>query len=157
MSNPETNTKTTIHIQLEPRVTPELLKDLRRRLGQSLTEFGWTLKRAIYPKADQPFSRKYISALEHGRERVTEKIAAAYYEIDGVSKEIPAGIAGAELVKVLAQPGQVIEGALIKRTMQTKACARPGCKVVFIGLGKYHDPECAREWCNARRRQAHRE
>ena len=145
MSQPNTTTKTKTRIQLEPRVTPEMLIDLRRRLSQSLTEFGWTLKRGIDPKTKRAFSRKYISALEHGRERVTEKIAAAYYEIDGRAKAIPPGTAGAEIVKVIAKPGQVIEGAFIPRSAKTMRCARPGCAVQFVKTHprqKYHDPEC---------------
>ena len=143
---------TTTEIVLETQVTPEMFYSLRTELGQSLSEFGWTLKRAVNPKAERPYSRQYIERLEKGKDRITQKLVAAFFEIASVMDEVPAGVGGAVSVHVLAQPGQVIEGALIKRTMQTKACARPGCKVVFIGSGKYHDPECAREWRKAKRR-----
>ncbi len=144
-------------IILETQVTPQMIYSLRSELGQSQSEFGWTLKRAINPMAERPYSRQYIDRLEKGKDRITPKLVAAFFEIASVMDEVPPGVGGAVSVRVLAQPGQVLDGALIKRTMQTKACARPGCKVVFIGPGKYHDPECAREWRKARRRLANRE
>lgn len=137
-------TKTTTRIQLEPKVTPEMLVELRARLGQSLTEFGETLQKAI-PSRKRPFSRKYISALEHGRERITEKITGAYYEVDGRSKSIPAGTAGGVIYNVVGQPGQLENGDFIPRSARSIQCSRPGCTVRFIKTHprqKYHDPEC---------------
>src|SRR5512139_261059 len=128
---------TATDIILETRVTPEMIRSLRLELGQSLSQFGVTLKRAVDPAAKHPYSRQYINRLETGQDRITPKLVAAFFEIAGVMDDVPPGVGGAVSVMVIAQPGQVIEGALIKRTMQTKSCARPGCKVPFIGLGKY--------------------
>jgi len=142
----------TATIMFETQVTPEMIFSLRTELGQSQAEFGWTLKRAIDPRATRPYSRQYIDRLEKGKDRMTPKLVAAFFEIAGVMDETPAGVNGAVSVRVLAQPGQVPEGALIKRTMTAKRCARPGCNILFVGNGKYHDPDCARAWRKERRR-----
>jgi hypothetical protein len=139
-------------IILETRVTPEMIRSLRNELGESLTEFGWTLKRAVNPKASRPYSRQYIERLEKGKDRITGKLAAAFFEIAGAMDDVPAGVNGAVSIRVLAQPDQIPDGTLIKRTMTAKRCARPGCAVVFVGYGKYHDPECAKAWRRERRK-----
>src|SRR3970040_2115775 len=53
-------------VSLETSVPPEMLRELRELLGESLAQFGIRLARAIDPKA-QPFNRQCISALEKGK------------------------------------------------------------------------------------------
>lgn len=128
-------------------VTGEMLGALRKELGQSLSEFGVTLKRAINPRERYGYTRQYISRLEHGRDIVTDELAAAFWNIASVMDDVPAGIGGAVSVKVLAQPGQVNDSSFIPRSAKVIRCARPGCNVIFVQTNpaqKYHDPECRR-------------
>ena len=125
-------------------VDPIMLKTLRTSLSESLTVFGFTLRRAIDPYAKDGYSRQYISRLEHGRDAITTEIAAAYWNIVAIQDDVPAAVGGAVTVQILAQPGQLTPGTLIKRspTMHSKHCHRPGCPVIFAGPGLYHDPDC---------------
>jgi transcriptional regulator with XRE-family HTH domain len=128
------------------KITPEMLVSLRRELQMSLTEFGTELARAINPQ-HAPFTRQYISRLEHGKDRITPELVSAFYNIAAVLDEVPAGIGGAVSVTCLAQPGQHIDGAFIPRSAEVCKCARPGCAVRFVRTHprqKYHDPECRR-------------
>ena len=149
----DTETTTEKQVQLETNVTPQMLLELREVLNESLTQFGIRLARAIDPKSE-PFNRQYISALEHGKKnfRVTPQIAAAFWNIAAGLDDMPAGVGGAVLVKVLVQPGQVPEGAMIPRTAKAVKCWNPACAVVFVKTHpnqRYHDPEC-----NPRNRKA---
>ena len=141
-----TETTTDTQVSLETSVTPQMLRELRQALDESLAQFGIRLARAIDPKA-QPFNRQYISALEKGKPsfRVTPQIAGAFWHIAGALDDVPAGTGGAVLVKVLAAPGQVIEGAFIPRSAKVVKCFNPACSVQFVKTHprqKYHDPEC---------------
>lgn len=137
-------------IRLETSVTSNMLKSLRLELSQSLSEFGLTLKREIEPRAERGFSRQYISRLEHGQDMVTPEIAGAFWSLAGMLDDVPAGIGGAVSVTVLAQPGQIVEGAFLKRSLSSRRCQ--GCNVVFIGPGKFHDAECRRAFWKRTRR-----
>ena len=69
---------------------------------------------------------------------------------------VPYGVAGAEVVKIYAYPGQVPEGTLLPRSGKVIACARPGCMVKFIQTNpfqKYHDTECQKGWTKERRKK----
>ena len=132
-------------IVLETSVTAEMFQQLRKELKQSMSEFGRTLKRAVNPRAKRPYSRQYVDRLEKGKDVITPKLVAAFYNIATKLDEVPAGTGGAVAVNVIAQPGQVVEGAFIPRSAKTMRCARPGCAVQFIKTHpsqKYHDPEC---------------
>jgi hypothetical protein len=128
-------------------VTSEMLKSLRLSLCESGSVFGLTLRRAIDPHVKVGYSRQYISRLEHDKDIITPEIEGAFWNIATAMDNVPAAVGGAVSVSVLAQPGQITNGALIKRSpcMRSKHCARPGCAVVFVGPGKYHDEECRRE------------
>ena len=149
--NPQnTTTQTRTDITLDSLITPQILIDLRREFGQSLTEFGLTLKRQIDPRAKRGYTRQYISRLEHGQDPITPELAAAIYNLAARLDDVPAGIGGAVSTTILCQPGQVTPGAFLKRTLTSKRCA--GCNVIFIGPGKFHDAECRREyWKRARK------
>jgi hypothetical protein len=145
------------------RVAPEIgtkingasIRQLRLHLGESLSKFGLTLKRAIDPKATKGYSRQYISKLEQGNDpkfTITPEIESAFYVISQALDGVPAGTGGTITVQVHALPGQVQEGAYVKPSLRTKSCARPGCSVVFIGLGIYHNTECQRAWAKERRK-----
>ena len=141
-------TRVKTQVSLETNVTPEMLRELRELLGESLAQFGIRLARAIDLKA-QPFNRQYISALEKGKPgfRVTQQIAGAFWHIAGALDDVPAGTGGAVLVKVLAAPGQVVEGAFVPRSAKVVKCFNPTCNVQFVKTHprqKYHDPECKR-------------
>lgn len=148
----ETITEVTRTIVLDTGVTGEMLRDLRDLMGESLSEFGLTLKRAIDPRSEAGYTRQYVSRLEHGRDRVTDEIASAFNSVKATFYGVPAGVGGSLWVQVMAMPGQVEAGTYIKPSLRSKVCARPGCQVVFLGHGKYHAPECARIWYNERRR-----
>lgn len=134
-------------------ITPIELKSLRLELAMSLSEFGLTLRRAIDPRAKKGYTRQYISRLEHGQDVITPEIRSAFYSMVAVLDDVPAAVGGAVTVSVLAQPGQVQDGSLIKRSpaMRSKNCARPGCAVVFIGPGKYHDSDCRKAYYKERK------
>lgn len=135
-------------------ITREMIRELRQALGQNMVEFGWTLKRAVDPKAKRPYSRQYIHGLETGKGRypITPELEAAFWNIATALDDVPAAIGGAVSVLVLAQPGQVSPGTLVKRSLKEKRCKRPGCAVVFIGPGKYHDEECRKAWAKEKRK-----
>jgi hypothetical protein len=129
------------------KITGAQLRELRTTLGESLAVFGLTLKRAIDPKAERGYTRQYISRLENGQDVITREIEGAFWLIATTFDEVPTGVGSAVYVRVLAQPGQIPDGALIPRGTKTERCARPGCGVIFIktnGRQKYHDPDCAR-------------
>jgi transcriptional regulator with XRE-family HTH domain len=134
--------------KINTTITPEMLKELRLALGQSLSEFGLSLKRSIDPKAEIGFSRQYISRLEHGDPKfvITDEIASAYWNIAGVLDDMPAGTGGAIIAQIMVQPGQIPDGVvpLLSRTVKIVRCKRPGCPVWFPKIGRqmYHDPEC---------------
>jgi transcriptional regulator with XRE-family HTH domain len=142
--------------EISLHITPEMIRELRMALGQSLSEFGLTLKRAIDTAARKGYSRQYISALERGDPKfvITREIEGAFWGLAALQDDVPAGVGGAVTVKVLAQPGQIVDGAFLRRSLVSKRCARPGCSVIFVGPGKYHDPECGRAWARERRKAA---
>jgi hypothetical protein len=122
-----------------------MLTELRTGLSESLGEFGLRLKRATDPRAKYGYSRQYVHRLEHGQDAITAEIAAAFWNIAAALDDVPAGTGGAVLVRVLAQPGQVVEGAFVPRSARVVRCANPGCAVQFVRTHprqKYHDPEC---------------
>jgi hypothetical protein len=141
-------------IIFESRVDGAMIAQVRRELGQSLSEFGLTLKRMVDPRATRGFTRQYISRLEHGLDIPTPEISGAIWNIATAMDDVPAGTGGAVMVMVLAQPGQLHEGTFIKRTMQEKRCK--GCNVIFVGPGVFHDPECrVQYWKRTRRGGLH--
>lgn len=128
-------------------ITPCMLTELRLGLCESMGEFGLRLKRAMEPGAKRGFSRQYVHRLETGRDAITAEIQAAFWNIAAALDDVPAGTGGAVLVKVLAQPGQVVEGAFVPRSARVARCANPGCAVQFVRTHprqRYHDPECRR-------------
>jgi len=145
MRLPDTIERTIVAIPGEAQVTPQMFREIRKELGQSMADFGWTLKRAINPRAKHPYSRQYIDRLEKGKDVITPALIAAFYNIASKMDEVPAGTGGAVAVSVIAQPGQVVDGAFIPRSAKVVRCARPGCAVPFVKTHpnqKYHDPEC---------------
>lgn len=150
-----TQKRVSVSPEFTTAITPQMIVELRKELGQSQAQFGMTLKRAIDPGAREGYSRQYINGLEKGnpKMRITEEIAGAFWGLAAVLDDVPAGIGGAVHVRLLAQPGQVEDGALVKRSLKTKQCARPGCNVKFVGPGKYHDVECRKAWAREMRKR----
>lgn len=131
-------------------ITGEMLRSLRQELGQSLSEFGLTLKRAADPRAERGYTRQYISRLEHNQDQITPELAGAFWNLAAQLDEVPFGLGGAVSVQVLAQPGQIPNGAYLKRSLHAQRCK--GCNVLFIGPGKFHDPDCRKSyWSNVKK------
>lgn len=140
-------TKKKQQIVLDVHLTPEDFESLRKSLGFSMREMAEALSRSIDPKAKVIWSKQYYSGLIHGRFAITREMQAAFYNIAAVLDDVPSAIGGAVTVKVLAQPGQIVEGSLIPRGAISVRCARPGCSVMFVKTNprqKYHDVECQR-------------
>lgn len=128
-----------------PNFTPVMMRAIRISLNESLSEFGWTLKRAVSPKANYPYSKTYIKLLEMGAKPITPIIDAGLMNIAGALDDMPASLAGAVKIEIYARPGQVRAGAFLPMAGQVAKCARPGCPVWFIKINpaqKYHDPTC---------------
>lgn len=144
-------------VQFISNLSGSEIRKIREYLGQSLSEFGLTLKREIDPKEKRGFSRQYISALENGKEGfcVTKEIEAAIWNLQTAIDDVPVGIGGAVSVPILAFPNQIPEGSYLPRTAVAVRCARPGCPVVFVKTHpsmRFHDSSCARLWKRERRR-----
>lgn len=130
-----------------PGITGEQLRELRQYYGESLSQFGLRLARAVNPTAQRGYSRQYISGLEHNKPgyRMTPEIEAAFWSLAQALDDVPAGIGGAVHVSILAAPGQVPDGAYLPPSAQAVKCARPACRVVFVKdhpRRKYHHPDC---------------
>jgi hypothetical protein len=96
-------------------------------------------------RRDKPWTKKYVHSVYHGSiapsPEFVHAVTALAQLVDG---EHP-GVAGAERVWVMANPGEVLQGALIPAGAKTIKCARPGCPVWFVRIHprqKYHDPSC---------------
>lgn len=127
--------------------SPEMVRSVRFELGQSLSEFGLTLKRALDPRAKSGFTRQYISRLEHGQDAINAELAGAIWDIAARLDQVPAGTGGAVVARVMAQPGQIPEDSFIPRGAKVVQCARPGCRIRFLKTHprqKYHDKECGK-------------
>ncbi len=124
-------------------VLPEHVAEIRAQLGQSETQFVWTLKHTIDPRAPEEaaFSRAYISYLEHGQREITEEIARAILTIGAVLDGADPVKAAARRVTVLATHD--IEGAIVLG--EKKKCAYPPCQVWFVPTvpwQKFHSLAC---------------
>jgi hypothetical protein len=139
-----------------PVVNSENLRELRQELKQSMAEFGWTLKRALDPVAQYPFTRQYIDRLEKGKDRITEEIQAAYFIITGVMDGKPAGVEGTSPTPVMALPNQIMQGAYLPPEYISVRCGLPGCQVHFIkpkwSNRLYHHPDCKKRMRAIRRK-----
>jgi hypothetical protein len=129
------------------RINGKQLQELREFFGESLSEFGWRLARAVDPNAKRGYSRQYISGMEHDKPeyRITPEIESAFWSLAQAADDVPAGIGGAVNVSILAAPGQVPAGTYLPPTAQAVKCARPACRVVFVKdhpFRKYHHPDC---------------
>lgn len=127
--------------------SPEMVRSVRQELGQSLTEFGLTLKRALDPRAKLGFTRQYISRLEHGQDAISLELAGAIWDIAARLDQVPAGTGGAVVARVMAQPGQIPDDTFVPRGAKVIQCARPGCRIRFVKTHprqKYHDRECGK-------------
>lgn len=127
------------------QVTGAHIRELRQELGQSLSEFGWTLKHAINLKCTYPYTPQYISGLEHGRYTITDEIAGAVWDIGAAFDGASAGVGGAVRVPVLAAPGQIPPDTYIPPSAKVVKCGWMGCRVMFLQTNYfqvYHHPDC---------------
>lgn len=140
-----------------PVVSADNLRELRAELGQSMSEFGRTLRRALDPSPRAiPFTRQYIDRLEKGKDRITPEIQAAFFAIAGVMDSVPSGVGGTIPTTVMALPGQITPGAYLPPEYVTVRCALPGCPVQFVkprwSNRAYHHPDCKKRMKSLRRK-----
>jgi hypothetical protein len=134
-------------------VTAETLSAIRADLGQTMREFGLTLKRVLEPGAAHGFSKNYVSMMERGAARITPRIARATLVLMAMLDGVDEVQARAQPVKVLAVGN--IDGAIVFG--DARPCALAGCRVRFVPRSwnhAYHSPACKRE---AKRRDAVRQ
>lgn len=120
---------------------PSNLKAIRTALGQSLREFGRTLKKAVDPSDTIGYSNSYIIQLEDGRRNCTPELERGYRRIAAAFDETDPDLATAKAVTVYATSD--IGGALVMG--EARQCARPGCPVKFVptsNFQKYHNRRC---------------
>lgn len=131
--------------QFRRTVTPQMVAQLRAERGESMEEFGLTLKRAIEPDAREGFSRGLINNIEKGRQPISKQVMEAFWIIVSAVDDIDAELATKVVARVLARPGQVPDGALIPDNAKVVRCANPACNKWFVKthpFQRYHRPEC---------------
>jgi hypothetical protein len=131
--------------QFRRNVTPQMLAQLRRDRGESMEEFGLSLKRAIEPDARDGFSRGLINNIEKGKQPISKTVQGAFWAIAAAVDDIDAEIASKVVARVLARPGQIPDGALIPDTAKAVRCANPACGKWFVRthpFQRYHSPTC---------------
>ena len=122
----------------------ELLRDMLKERGESLSQFGRTLAHTIDSER-APFTKPYIIRLRDGSDRITEPIAKALHTLaamqDGVS-ELQARMRPVTMLAVYDhEPGTVVLG-------KSKPCALPGCRIRFVPVStaqRYCSIECRKE------------
>jgi hypothetical protein len=131
--------------QFRRNVTPQMIAQLRRDRGESMEEFGLSLKRAIEPDARAGFSRGLINNVEKGKQPISKSVQEAFWAIAAAVDDIDAEIASKVVARVLARPGQIPDGALIPDTAKAVRCANPACGKWFVRthpFQRYHSPAC---------------
>ncbi len=126
-------------------VNGEMIRSLRKGLDQTMAEFGVTIKRAVDPGAQYPYTRQYVYRLENELDDITPEIAGAINAIASAYDEMPAGVGGTVNALVMVAPGQIPEYTYIPPSARAVPCARPGCPVTFLKDNpgrKYHHPDC---------------
>jgi hypothetical protein len=126
-------------------VTPQMIAQLRADRGESMEEFGLTLKRAIEPDAREGFSRGLINNIEKGRQPISRQVQKAFWIIAGAVDGVRAEVAGKVMIRVMGRPGQIPDGALLPPSAKAVRCANPECGLWFVKthpFQRYHRPEC---------------
>lgn len=123
-------------------------------LGAILGVFGFRPGKAAWVEivhrlseiGGQEWGWKYADNVFRGRQRASEPFARAIETLyQQVVQRQPGAIAGAQLVSVYAQPGQVPEGVVLPRSFTWARCAHPACAALFIQRTRrqrYCDPTC---------------
>ena len=94
----------------------------------------------------KPWDWRYPAQVFTGQTKPSPKFAAAVMALGAALDEVPVSMAYTIQVSVFAKPGTVDPGALILG--ESKACARPGCKVLIVPnvpWRKYCSDECRRK------------
>ena len=129
-------------------VTSQMVRETRRVLRLSQSEFGkalWQITHGEANNGSRPYTRGYISKLEHGRVPITSGIAwgvlALTLRLDGVDA-IQARARETNVLAVNDLPaGTVVLGP-------ARRCANPGCPVMFVPVHprqRYHCRACANQ------------
>jgi hypothetical protein len=116
-------------------------------------ERDWPTKKALYTMLaeklsaaigrEDPWTWRYAQGVHSGTIKPSQDFMRAINVWMLTLDEVPAAIANAEQVTVLAEPGTVLPNALILGKSQP--CAYAKCSVVFVPRvpwQKYHDPKC---------------
>lgn len=127
-----------------------LLAELITSRRESLRVFGQTLAAVVEP-GRKPYSKTYIIRLRDGHDNIPPDIERALWTLaaihDGVSN-IQASARPAQILTIHDLPANVVNLA------RPRACALPGCQIVFIPASpaqRYCSPECRQ--ANRRRHQ----
>src|SRR3972149_5378046 len=114
--------KNDTRLEQAPNVTPEQLRAIRAEYGQSLAQFGVTLRRTLKPNVGTGFSREYVRQLEVGKKPITGKLARAALILGAMIDGVDEVWARARPVEVLAMND--IAGALV--TGEARRCCLAG-------------------------------
>lgn len=126
-------------------VTAQMVAALRAERGESMEEYGLSLKRAIEPDAREGFSRGLINNIEKGKQPISKQVMEAFWTLAAAVDDIDAELATKVVVRVLARPGQIPDGALIPDGAKVVRCANLACNHWFVKthpFQRYHSPAC---------------
>lgn len=105
---------------------------------------------------DPAWTWRYVQGVHKGSLAPSKTFAMAVGALGATLDEIPAILAYTEEVRVFAEPGKVQPGAVILG--ESRPCARPGCRVVFVphvDWQVYCSPRC-RSFARTERRSGTR-
>lgn len=95
---------------------------------------------------DPAWGWRYVQGVHAGTIDPSRLMASAVQALGAALDEVPAVMAYTIEVRVFARPGQIQPGSVILG--ESKACARPGCRVRFVPnvpWRKYCSSECCVE------------
>jgi transcriptional regulator with XRE-family HTH domain len=121
-------------------LTPSGLHEIREARRESLREFGESLGRLLVK--DRPYTKEYISMLEHGRAPITSDIQRGVLALgagaDGADEFAASLLQAINVLSVHDIDGAVVLG-------EKRKCAYPPCRVWFVGVTptqRYHSLIC---------------
>ncbi len=94
-------------------------------------------------KKEPVWTWRYVQGVHAGSIGPSKLFASAVNAVGAVLDEVPAALSYTVEVRVLAPPGLVQAGSLVLGS--SRACARPGCRVIFVPnvpWRKYCSSEC---------------
>ena len=132
--------------QLDPAAQLDLILDALG-LQHTMADYGRLAAELSRLAGHTPsWTAKYVQAVLKRTLAPSPKFVAAILAMGQVADGTPTGVAGAELVQVLARPGTVPAGVYVPAGVKILKCLKPSCPVWFIRLSpgqRYHDPTCS--------------